>query len=113
MYRNDTVFSNRLGRMNQVASTGASSGGKLTISARQQKKQVAITIKDTGIGIAHENMSRLFEPLFTTKNRSIGLGLAVSKKLVEANDGRIEVQSEFGKGSTFTVYLPALPSQAG
>ena len=93
--------------------TGAPSGGKLTISARQQKKMVAITVKDTGMGITRENMNRLFEPLFTTKNSGVGLGLAVSKKLVDANDGRIEVQSDLGKGSMFTIYLPILPSLAG
>jgi signal transduction histidine kinase len=63
-------------------------------------------VKDTGTGITAENMKMLFEPLFTTKPRGIGLGLAVSRKLVEANGGRIEVQSEVGQGSTFTLYLP-------
>lgn len=67
---------------------------------------IAIVVKDTGVGISPENMKKLFEPLFTTKAKGIGLGLAVSQKLVEANGGRIEVQSEAGKGSTFTVYLP-------
>jgi signal transduction histidine kinase len=63
-------------------------------------------VKDTGVGISPENMKKLFEPLFTTKAKGIGLGLAVSQKLAEANGGRIEVQSEVGVGSTFTVYLP-------
>lgn len=67
---------------------------------------IAIVVKDTGVGISPENMKKLFEPLFTTKAKGIGLGLAVSQKLVEANGGRIEVQSEADRGSTFTVYLP-------
>ncbi len=53
-----------------------------------------------------EEKQKLFEPLFTTKARGIGLGLAVSRNLVEANGGSIEVESEVGKGSTFTVSLP-------
>ncbi len=62
--------------------------------------------KDTGTGITPDNMKKLFEPLFTTKTRGIGLGLAVSQRLIEANGGRIEARSEPGKGSTFIVYLP-------
>jgi signal transduction histidine kinase len=58
------------------------------------------------MGILPENMGKLFEPLFTTKTKGIGLGLAVSRKLAEANGGRIEVQSEPGKGSTFALVLP-------
>jgi PAS domain S-box-containing protein len=93
------------GTMSQGSATLANSG-KLTISASHQNKMVAIAVKDTGAGITPENMRKIFEPLFTTKAKGIGLGLAVSKKLVEANEGRIEVESELGKGSTFTVYLP-------
>jgi len=63
-------------------------------------------VKDTGIRITPENMQKLFEPLFSTKVTGIGLGLAVSKKLAEANGGKIEVKSEVGKGSAFTLYLP-------
>jgi signal transduction histidine kinase len=81
-------------------------GGALTISAHRQMQMVVITVKDSGVGIPPENMQKIFEPLFTTKAKGIGLGLAVSKKLVEANGGQIEVSSEPGKGSTFTVYLP-------
>jgi signal transduction histidine kinase len=67
---------------------------------------VALAVTDTGTGITPENMRRLFEPLFTTKAKGIGLGLAVSKKLVEANGGKIEVRSAPGQGTTFTVVLP-------
>jgi PAS domain S-box-containing protein len=81
-------------------------GGRITISARKIKGMVAISVKDSGEGITPENMARIFEPLFTTKSKGIGLGLAVSKKLAEANGGRIEAKSELGKGSTFTLYLP-------
>ena len=51
-------------------------------------------------------MAKLFQPLFTTKARGIGLGLTVVKNLIEANGGRIEVESESGKSTTFTVTLP-------
>jgi signal transduction histidine kinase len=81
-------------------------GGSLTISATRRGEEMSFAVADTGVGIAPENMVRLFEPLFTTKSEGIGLGLAVSKRLVEANGGRIEVQSEPGVGSTFTLYLP-------
>jgi signal transduction histidine kinase len=84
--------------------------GELVISSQcsviHEKSFVSIHVHDNGTGITPENMQRIFEPLFTTKSKGLGLGLAISKKFVEANDGRIEVESEAGKGSTFTVYLP-------
>jgi PAS domain S-box-containing protein len=67
---------------------------------------VEISVTDTGDGITQENMGKLFQPLFTTKTRGIGLGLVVCKNLVEANDGMIEVESTPGKGTTFTMLLP-------
>ena len=87
-------------------------GGALTIKTSEvseklpKSKWVALSVTDTGCGISKENMAKLFEPLFTTKARGIGLGLAVSRILVEANGGSMEVESEKGKGSTFTVRLP-------
>jgi signal transduction histidine kinase len=58
------------------------------------------------LGIPGDTLERLFEPLFTTKAKGIGLGLAIVKTLVKGHGGTIEVQSEIGKGSTFTVKLP-------
>jgi len=95
-----------LGNLVTNACQAMNQGGKLTISSRRQKGMVGIAVTDTGKGISPENMKKLFEPLFTTKVKGIGLGLAVSKKLAEANGGRIEAESEAGKGSTFTLYLP-------
>ncbi|MFC1782133.1 sensor histidine kinase, partial [Planctomycetota bacterium] len=67
---------------------------------------------DTGCGIPEEMMAKLFEPLFTTKARGIGLGLSVSRNLVEVNSGTVEVVSEVGKGSTFTITLPTKEEQS-
>ncbi len=69
------------------------------------QEAIAISVTDTGEGISPENMKRLFQPLFTTKAKGIGLGLVVCKNLVEANGGRIEVVSELGKGTTFTLRI--------
>lgn len=80
----------------------------VTAHSRITDHCLLITVKDTGPGIPPENLPKLFEPLFTTKSHGIGLGLAVTKKLVEANGGRIEVQSEPGQGAAFTLILPTV-----
>jgi signal transduction histidine kinase len=69
---------------------------------------VSISFKDTGIGIVPGNLGRVFEPLFTTKAKGIGLGLAYSKKLVEINGGEIAVESQVGDGTVFMMTLPVL-----
>jgi signal transduction histidine kinase len=69
---------------------------------------IEISISDSGEGIAAENMEKLFQPLFSTRSRGIGLGLAIAQKLTEANGGRIEVESALGKGTTFVVTLPVM-----
>ncbi len=81
-------------------------GGVLSVRGRAVDGGVELSVSDSGCGISEEDMGRLFEPLFTTKARGIGLGLAVSKNLVEVNGGRIEVESEKGAGSSFRVFLP-------
>jgi len=68
---------------------------------------IEISVEDTGTGISPENMNNLFQPLFTTKPRGIGLGLVVCKNLVTANGGRIVAQNRTDGGAVFTVSLPA------
>lgn len=91
-------------------------GGELTVSTRLEKSPedgksfVCIEIKDTGSGIKPENMPRLFEPLFSTKAKGTGLGLPISREIVEKHGGKIEAQSEWGRGSAFTVKIPGSQS---
>jgi len=87
------------------------SGGSLTIRSRANGDMVQVEVTDTGTGIAAEHLDRIFEPFFTTKPEvsGTGLGLSVSLGIVQSHGGTIEVQSELGRGSTFTVKLPAKP----
>ena len=81
-------------------------GGELRITSRGEEGFIKVGFTDTGIGISEENLRRLFEPFFTTKVKGIGLGLTVSRKMIEGHRGRIDVRSETGKGTTFTIILP-------
>ena len=90
--------------LNAVEAMGG--GGALTVATECGAGQVKITIRDTGAGIAPENLARVFETFFTTKKHGTGLGLAISRRVVEEHGGVIEVQSEAGKGSTFIITLP-------
>jgi signal transduction histidine kinase len=71
-----------------------------------------VTVRDTGVGIPEEHMERLFEPFFTTKppGEGTGLGLSISQEIVKEAGGRITVESQLGRGSTFRIFLPAPPS---
>jgi signal transduction histidine kinase len=80
--------------------------GELGIDTGEEGGYVWVRFSDNGCGITPENMEKIFEPLFTTKPKGIGLGLAITRRLVEQNGGKIEVQSEVGKGTAFTVKLP-------
>ena len=84
-------------------------GGALTvkISVADDQTRTRIEISDTGIGISPENISHLFEPYFSTKETGTGLGLAIVKKAIDEHHGTIDVQSELGRGTTFTITLPA------
>jgi signal transduction histidine kinase len=80
--------------------------GELKIDTGLEDRYAWARFEDTGCGIPDENLEKIFEPLFTTKPKGIGLGLAITKRLVEQNGGKIEVASQTGKGATFTVKLP-------
>lgn len=81
-------------------------GGKLTIKVFHKDKSAFITIEDTGEGIPEEIKPNMFKPLFTTKAKGQGFGLAVCKRLVEAQNGAITFESQIGKGTSFTIELP-------
>lgn len=81
-------------------------GGTLTLGAAPAGEQLALTVADTGDGISPDVRPRLFEPYVTTKPRGLGLGLAIARRIMEDHGGRIEVASESGRGSRFTVVLP-------
>lgn len=84
-------------------------GGTLKVEAERKENNIVIRISDTGIGIKNEHLTRIFEPFFTTKGygRGTGLGLSISYQIVKEHDGDITVESEYGKGTIFTITLPA------
>ena len=83
-------------------------GGKILIKTGRGDQYVFISIADTGVGIKEEDLERIFEPFFTTKEKEqgTGLGLSLCKRLIEANAGKIEVESTVGEGTTFTIMIP-------
>jgi PAS domain S-box-containing protein len=81
-------------------------GGKIDITVKRRTKRIYITIKDTGEGIPDAVKEKLFTPLFTTKAKGQGFGLPVVKKLTEAMNGTVTVESQVGKGTQFTVEFP-------
>lgn len=80
-------------------------GGSLNVSLRPNNSRLEIEFADTGVGIAPEALEQIFEPYYSTKDTGIGLGLPLTKKIVEEHGGQIEVESAPGKGTTFTVTL--------
>ena len=92
--------------INAVEATPA--GGNIDVQSRYDdpSKTIEITIKDTGIGMDLKAIGRIFDPFFTNKDNGTGLGLAITHGIIEQHDGTIEVKSEVGEGSTFTIKLP-------
>ena len=94
--------------MNLIKNAGEAmpDGGMLTFHAHRNGEMVQVEISDTGQGITPENQERLFKQFFTTKERGYGLGLFIVHSIVVRHGGTIEVKSEVGKGTTFTLRLP-------
>jgi signal transduction histidine kinase len=81
-------------------------GGTFTIRTRVENKSVVIDFEDTGVGIPRENLDRIFDPFYTTKEKGTGLGLAVSYSIIKKLNGSITVETEVNKGSRFEITLP-------
>ena len=82
-------------------------GGRVTIATGRAGDLVEISVTDTGSGIPAERIAAIFDDFVTTKRRGLGLGLAISKRIVEQLDGTIVVDSEIGRGTAFTLRFPA------
>lgn len=96
--------------MNAVQATAR--GGHITVGVREDRGRVEFRISDTGHGIPSEELEHIFKPFFTTRHTGTGLGLSITREIVERHGGRIEVVSQVGKGSTFTVLLPGRAESA-
>lgn len=81
-------------------------GGRLTVSTKVSDNRVYIIIEDTGSGVSRENLSKLFDPFFSTKESGLGLGLTTTKRVAEEHSGKVDFQSIEGKGSIVTISFP-------
>jgi signal transduction histidine kinase len=89
---------------NAIQATEA--GGRVTVTTLRDRDRVQVSVTDTGSGIPPERLSAIFDDFVTTKKRGLGLGLAITKRIVEQLNGDITVTSEMGKGTTFTMRFP-------
>ncbi|MFO0929562.1 MAG: protoglobin domain-containing protein [Gemmataceae bacterium] len=85
-------------------------GGRLTVCGCVDGERVEVAVTDTGVGIPADRLKQILEPLYSTKARGLGLGLAIARAILEKNQGELRVASTPGDGSTFTVFLPRAPA---
>ncbi len=88
-------------------------GGELIIRAREKEEFVEIIFKDNGCGIPKENLDKIFDPLFSTKAKGVGLGLTICRSVIESHQGEIYIESELDKGTIFTIKLPLASETEG
>ena len=100
-----------LNLLNNASEAMEGCDGRLTVATSVEGSQVAVRVTDTGCGIPPDMLEEIFEPLYSTKSFGVGLGLPIIRQVVDRHGGTIEVQSQGGRGTTFTVWLPvAAPS---
>lgn len=88
------------------ATQAMTTGGTLTLQTGENSDDVWVSVADTGGGIPQEQINRIFEPFYTTKKKGSGLGLMIVQRIVRAHNGRIELDSQVGRGTTFRIWLP-------
>ena len=88
------------------ASQAMTTGGTLTLQTGENSDGVWVSVTDTGGGIPQEQINRIFEPFYTTKKKGSGLGLMIVQRIVRAHNGKIELESNVGRGTTFRIWLP-------
>ncbi len=96
-----------LGNIADNAARSIKGSGSVTLGAARKGEQVTFSVRDTGTGIRRSHLSHIYERFFRGAGNGVGLGLSIAKELVDACGGKIEVQTETGKGTTFTVQIPA------
>ncbi|HET9954566.1 MAG TPA: ATP-binding protein, partial [Polyangiaceae bacterium] len=102
------VFTNLLRNAAQAIPPGAVDQNTIRVRTSASGETVRIEISDTGVGIAKSDLPRIFDPFFTTRATGTGLGLAICHRIVTSMDGEIQVESQLGQGSTFSIVLPRL-----
>ncbi|HEY5523543.1 MAG TPA: ATP-binding protein, partial [Desulfuromonadaceae bacterium] len=93
------------------ASQAMPDGGTITLGALLEGNVVKLTFRDQGGGISPDDIGKIFQPYFTTKDVGIGLGLAITERIIKEHGGGIEVESTVGTGTTITVSLPLQPTE--
>ena len=86
-------------------------GGTFTITSSKKDDFIKVEIMDTGEGILKENLEKIFDPLFSTKPKGTGLGLSICQNIIELHEGKIEVESEAGKGAKFIVKIKIIKKE--
>jgi two-component system nitrogen regulation sensor histidine kinase GlnL len=94
----------------QIRTTMVSTDEEPNTPDDEEPPKVMVEVRDSGPGMPAEDLERIFSPFFTTKPQGTGLGLAIVRKVVDAHDGRIDAVSALGRGATFRVTLPVVPS---